>query len=336
MRLSLFPYRLQFKYPFRISHGTRTGTDVVYVKLEHDGLTAWGEATLPPYLPETQKSVTEFLTVFSTGIGNADIDAWFEKLNDVETDLSAKAALDMALWDMKARIAGKTVAKLLDINTLSYPYSTYTIGACDTQQEMQDKVNHGLNCGFEIFKLKLTNAQPEDTIKWFRTCTDKPFAVDANQAWQLPANEAAIHINDLLKPAGCLLVEQPYSKNNNTSNRELRKIASLPLYADESCQRLSDLERLRDSFDGINIKLMKCGGITEAIKMIHKARELDFKILIGCMSESSVGCSAAAQLTPLADLADLDGPWLINKDSFTGLQISNGRLLPQSLHFKGW
>lgn len=314
----------------------RTGTDVVYVKLEHEGFTAWGEATLPPYLPETQNSVMEFLTQFSKHAGDAGIETWFEKLGTVETDMSAKAALDMALWDMKAQIEGKTIGEVLGIKPVYYPVCTYTIGACQTQQEMQDKVSHGLACGFEIFKLKLTNTSPVDTINWFRACTDKPFAVDANQAWQVPVSKAADYINDLLKQAGCLLVEQPYSKNDITSTADLKKVSVLPLYADESCQRLNDLERLRDSYDGVNIKLMKCGGITEAIRMIHKARELGFKILVGCMSESSVGCTAASYLTPLADYADLDGPWLINNDPFSGMLIQNGRVHPLPLHFKGW
>lgn len=336
MRLSLHPYRLRFRYPFRIAHGMRTGTDVVYVKLEHDGLTAWGEATLPPYLPETQKTVMDFITAFYKSVGDADIEVWFEKLAAVDTDMSAKAALDMALWNMKAQQAGQTVAGILGIALADYPLCTYTIGACETEEEMQDKVSHGLACGFEIFKLKLTNASPADTINWFRASTDKPFAVDANQAWDFAVNEAAYYVNDLLRPAGCLLVEQPYTKTDLINTSQLKQVAGLPLYADESCQRLNDLERLRDCFDGINIKLMKCGGITEAISMIHKARELGFKILVGCMSESSVGCTAASYLTPLADYADLDGPWLIENVPFSGIELNNGKVAPRPLLFKGW
>lgn len=336
MRLSLYPYQLRFKYPFRIAHGIRTGTDVVYVKLEHDGLTAWGEATLPPYLPETQKSVIAFIKAFYRSVGDADIETWFEKLGEVNTDMSAKAALDMALWDMKAQLTGQTVAGILGIAPANYPLCTYTIGACETEGEMQNKVNHGLANGFRFFKLKLTGGTPVDTINWYKACTDNPFAVDANQAWDLPVTEAAYYVNDLLKPAGCLLVEQPNIKTDLINTSQLKQVAMLPLYADESCQRLEDLERLRDSFDGINIKLMKCGGITEAVSMIHKARELDFKILIGCMSESSVGCTAASYLTPLADYADLDGPWLIENDPLLGIGLNNGKVAPLPLVFKGW
>ena len=336
MRLSLHPYRLRFRYPFRIAHGMRTGTDVVYVKLEHDGLTAWGEATLPPYLPETQKTVMEFITTFYKSVGDADIEVWFEKLAAVDTNMSAKAALDMALWDMKAQQAGQTVDGILGIAPANYPLCTYTIGACETEEEMQNKVNHGLANGFRFFKLKLTGTTPVDTINWYKACTDTPFAVDANQAWDLSVTKAAYYLNDLLKPAGCLLVEQPYTKTDLINTADLKQVAGLPLYADESCQRLIDLERLRDSFDGINIKLMKCGGITEAISMIHKARELGFKILVGCMSESSVGCTAASYLTPLADYADLDGPWLIENDPFSGIELNNGKVGPRPLLFKGW
>jgi L-alanine-DL-glutamate epimerase-like enolase superfamily enzyme len=314
----------------------RTGTDVVYIKMEHEGFTAWGEATLPPYLPETQNSVMEFLTKFSKHAGDAGIEAWFEKLGTVETDMSAKAALDMALWDMKAQMEGKSIGEVLGIKPVDYPVCTYTIGACDSFEEMKNKVNHGLQNGFELFKLKLTSASPLDTIVWFRMSTDKPFAVDANQAWTIAPDKAAYFINTVFKDEGCLLVEQPYNKTDLVNTACLKALVEIPLYADESFQRLNDLERLRDSYDGVNIKLMKCGGITEAIRMIYKARELGYNILIGCMSESSVGCTAASYLTPLADYADLDGPWLITNDPFSGMLIPNGRVNPLPLHFKGW
>ncbi len=323
MKLSLYPYQLQFKFPFRIAHGVRTHTDVVYVKLEHEGFTAWGEATLPPYLPETQKSVSEFLSAFSKNISSNSIDDWFEKLNPIQTNLSAKAALDIALWDLKAQIENKTLIQFLGIRPFEFPLATYTIGV-SSFEEMKLKVEEGNKYSFEIFKIKLNGEGDEEMIRNFKKLSSKKFAVDVNQGWKTV--EEAIEKISWLKEEGCILVEQPLQKNSLEHVKILKQKSVLPLYADESCQRLSDIEKLKGCFDGINIKLMKCGGITEAHQMILRARELDMKILIGCMSESSVGCTAAAHLTPLADYADLDGPYLISNDPFEGMKIKDGRI----------
>lgn len=328
MKLSLYPYQLQFKFPFRIAHGVRTHTDVVYVKLEHENFTSWGEATLPPYLPETQKSVSEFLLEFSKNIFSNAVNDWFEKLNPVQTNLSAKAALDMALWNLKAQIENKTIGELLVVgdntnNGFYFPMGTYTIGV-SSFDEMKLKIEEGNKYGFQIFKIKLDGEKDEEHICNFKKLSDKKFAVDVNQGWKTV--EEAIGKIVWLKEEGCFLVEQPLDKNALDEMKLLKQKSVLPLYADESCQRLSDIENLKDSFDGINIKLMKCGGITEANQMILKARELKMKILIGCMSESSVGCTAAAQLTQLADYADLDGPYLISNDPFEGMKINEGRI----------
>ncbi len=329
MKLSLYPYQLQFKYPFRIAHGVRTHTDVVYVKLEHEGFTGWGEATLPPYLPETQKSVSEFLLSFSKNISSNSINDWFAKLQPVQSNMSAKAALDMALWNLKSQLENKTLGELLGIDEeREFPLGTYTIGV-SSLDEMKTKVEEAISAGFEIFKIKLNGENDEEMIRNFRSLSDKKFAVDVNQGWG-DWEEACIKIK-WLADEQCLLVEQPLSKERNNEMGLIRGKGPLTMYADESCQRLSDIEKLKGCFDGINIKLMKCGGITEAYQMILKARELDMKVLIGCMSESSVGCTTAAHLAPLADYTDLDGPYLIWNDPFTGMKIKEGRIKLNSL-----
>ncbi len=332
MRLSLYPYQLKFKFPFRITHGIRTHTDVVYVKLQHQNLVAWGEAALPPYLNETQKSVAEFLTDFTKDISSDSIEAWFEKLIPVETNLSAKAALDMALWSLKAQLENKSIEELLGIEPKNFPLGTYTIGLCDIE-EMKLKIDEATKHGFSVFKLKLNGENDEEVIRNFRKFSDKPFAVDINQGWE-NVNETIDRIS-WLKKQGCILVEQPFPKDALAEMKLLKEKSVLPLYADESCQRLSDLEKVSESFHGVNIKLMKCGGITEAHQMIVKARELGLSVLVGCMSESSVGCTAAAQLTPLADYADLDGPYLISNDPFEGMKIESGRIKTETLVSKG-
>lgn len=325
MKLSLYPYLLQFKFPFRIAHGVRTHTEVVYVKLEHEDFTAWGEATLPPYLPETQKSVSEFLLEFSKNISSKTVNDWFEKLNPIQTNLSAKAALDIALWNLKALVENRPIRELVGVgkSNNNFPFGTYTIGV-SSFEEMKLKVSEGNKYGFKFFKIKLNGENDEEQIRNFKSLSDKKFAVDVNQGWKTV--EETIEKISWLKEEGCILVEQPLDKTSLAEMKIVKQRSVLPLYADESCQRLIDIKELKDCFDGINIKLMKCGGITEALQMILKARELGMKVLIGCMSESSVGCTAAAHLTPLADYADLDGPYLISNDPFEGMKINEGRI----------
>ncbi len=325
MELSTTFYRLAFKYPFRIAHGMRTHTDVVYVKLKSRGYTAWGEATLPPYLPETEESVAHFLNHFAAQNSNLNTCADWRNalLHDTSKNMAAKAALDMALWQLQAQLESKTVSELLVFESAQFPYGTYTIGVCPID-EMQQKIAEANTIGFSIFKIKLDGLQDEEMIANYKQLCSKPFAVDVNQGWK--SIEEARHKIKWLKEEGCLLVEQPLHKDAWEDMRQLKQHSVLPLYADEACQRLADLDKVAQCFNGVNIKLMKCGGITEAYQMIVKARDLNLKVLIGCMSESSVGCTAAAALTPLADYADLDGPYLIANDAFEGMKIEEGRI----------
>lgn len=326
MKLTLYPYHLKFKYPFKIAHGSRTGTDVVYVKLEHDGFTGWGEATLPPYLPETTESVVNFIQSVEQEIVSSKLDppAIFKSI-DIKRpgNLSAKAALDMALWNLKAAIENKSLSELLEIKAHAFPLGTYTLGVSEFE-EMQMKVNDAVARGFKLFKLKLDGDNDEAMLRNYRQLSVLPFAVDVNQGWKDVA-DAARKIK-WLKDHDCIFVEQPLSKVAREEMVELKKLSTLPLFADEACQRLSDLENIKTGFDGVNIKLMKCGGVTEAFEMIKNARELNLKVLIGCMSESSVGCTTAAHLTPLADYADLDGPYLNANDPFEGMLVEDGRI----------
>jgi L-alanine-DL-glutamate epimerase-like enolase superfamily enzyme len=332
LHLSLHPYQLQFKFPFRISHGLRTLTDAVYVKLEHEGLVGWGEAALPPYLPETQKSVIEFLTTFSASLSSNSLDDWFEKLEPESKNMCAKAALDMALWDLKSQLEKKSVGELLGIEPKEARLNTFTIGI-SSFSEMQQKVREADKYGFGMFKIKLDGQNDEEMISNFKKLSAKPFAVDVNEGWSNVA-EAADKIS-WLEEEGCFFIEQPLRKDALDEMKLLKGKSSLPLYADESCQRLNDIERLGDCFDGINIKLMKCGGITEAHQMALKANALGLEILIGCMSESSVGCTAAAHLAPLANFTDLDGPYLITNDPFDGITTEFGSVEMHPLKSKG-
>jgi L-alanine-DL-glutamate epimerase-like enolase superfamily enzyme len=319
MKFHCIPYQLQFKFPFRIAHGMRTHTHVVYVRLQQDGLTAWGEAALPPYLPETQSSVIAFVNDFANHVGSLGVEECMQALQTFgEGNMAARAAVDMALWNLKAQQQGKTIAQLLEIPNAPAPLNTYTIGVCSFE-EMTLKVQDALQNGFQLFKIKLDGKADEEMISNFRKLSALPFAVDVNQGWS--DSREAMAKTEWLKGQGCVLAEQPLSKQCDAAMREIKANSPIPLYADESCQTINDLERLQESFHGINIKLMKCGGITPAFEMLKAAKALGFKILIGCMSESSVGCNAAAQLSALADYTDLDGPYLVSNDPFTCGQL---------------
>lgn len=323
MKLSLYPYHLQFKFPFRIAHGARNSTPVVFVKLQYEELTAWGEAALPPYMPETQQTVIEFLTAFAQNVGSGNIEWWFDKLSKVESNLAAKAALDMALWSMLAQMQNKTVGALLGINSDSFPQGTYTLGV-SSFNEMKIKIEEAEKNSFEIFKLKWNGSQDEEMLAHFSKLSKRAFAVDVNQGWK--SVEEAIEKIQWLQSEQCVWVEQPLPVNCLHETPKIKSAVTLPLFADESCQRISDIEKLCEGFSGINIKLMKCGGMSEALPMIKKARQLGLQVLIGCMSESSVAYTAAAQLSPLADYADLDGPYLITNDPFTGVKMESGKI----------
>ncbi len=311
MEYRIFNHQLQFRFPFRIAHGQRKHTAVVYLQLRLDGHTAWGEAALPPYLPETQSSVGHFIQSFMQAHPHEQPEQLLSILQEEQTNMPARAALDMALHSLLTQ-AKPSDSDQLSFATAPQPPSFYTIAACTSLGEMQERVVLGEQNGFTHFKLKLIDENIAPTLDWFRACTALPFAVDANQSWQ--SVDVAVAHSFTLQQHGCLFIEQPFAKDALAAQAALKWQSALPVFADESCQRLQQLPALADAFNGVNIKLMKCGGLTEAYQMIQQARVLGLQVLIGCMSESSVGCSAAASLAPLCDYADLDGPFLITND----------------------
>ncbi|MDZ4823507.1 MAG: dipeptide epimerase [Flavobacteriales bacterium] len=332
IHLDWVTHQLKFRFPFQIAHGVRTHTDVVFLRLRFDGLIGYGEAALPPYLPDNIESTIAFFEkVKHDGLELPDsIPAFMAQLNKKhEGNMPAKAALDVALWNLSARLREKSSFEKISSFHLPgvvdrgriIPH-TYTIGIC-SRDEMKLKINHALENGFQFFKLKMNGTDDEQMLSDFKSFSDLPFAIDANQGWN--DVEDAIAFSKQLETAGCVLIEQPFHKNDRVKSRRLKDEMNIPVIADEACQRLSDIDSLAESFSGINIKLQKCGGLSEAMEMISKAKSLGLKILIGCMSESSVGCNAGEALAPLCDWADLDGPWLIedNPDMqmlFSGLE----------------
>lgn len=331
MKLSFQPHTLNFRHPFKIAHGVRSSTPIVITKLECDGYTAYGEASMPPYLGESHESVCLFLKraagILATYHEIADIQTIMNEIDSLaESNTAAKASVDIALHDMKGKLSGIPCREMFNALKDQTPYSTFTLGI-DEPSVIKTKINEAAE--FKILKLKLNGIDDIQMINTIRSVTDKPIAIDVNQGWN--TKEHALKMIEWLSTQNVIFVEQPLAKDDLDSARWLYERSPLPVYADESVQRYADIEKVKDCFHGINIKLMKCTGMNEASRMIKLARELNLKVLIGCMSETSCAVSAAAQLSPLADHADLDGALLIKNDLFSGIKFMNGKIILNDL-----
>lgn len=330
MKLSWTPYDLQLVHTFTISGFSRKTTPVVLTKLEYDGLVGYGEASLPPYLGETQASVIEFLKKVDLS-GFSDPTQMEEILEYVDSiainNTAAKAAVDIALHDLVGKMLGAPWYKMYGLNRCDVPDTTFTIGI-DTDDIVKEKTREALG-RFNILKVKVGGPDDKRMIEAIRSVTDLPLAVDANQGWK--DKHHALDMIHWLSEKGVVMVEQPMSKHNIDDNAWLTERSPLPVFADESLQRLYDLERLKGVFSGVNIKLMKCTGMREAWKMKNFAEALGMKVMIGCMTETSCAISAASQLYAGMYFADLDGALLIGNDCFDGAVLEKGKLVPRDL-----
>lgn len=330
MKLSWTPYDLQLNHTFTISGFSRTTTPVVLIKIAYDGLEGYGEASLPPYLGETQASVIEFLqkvdlSGFTPSRDLEEVVAYLD--NIAEGNTAAKAAVDIALHDLVGKIEGAPWYKIRGLDRYNVPDTTFTIGI-DSDEVVREKTREALG-RFNILKVKVGGPDDKRMIEAIRLETDLPLAVDANQGWK--DRQQALDMIFWLKEQGIVMVEQPMPKHDLDNIARLTEDSPLPIFADESIQRLSDVERMKGVFSGINIKLMKCTGMLEAWKMRKLAYSLDMKVMIGCMTETSCAISAAAQLYSGMDFADLDGALLIGNDCFDGAKLENGKIIPADL-----
>jgi L-alanine-DL-glutamate epimerase-like enolase superfamily enzyme len=326
MKLTYSPHTLYFKRPFKIAHGSRDSTAIVLTELEYEGLVGYGEACLPPYLVETQESVSLFLSKASKVLNAIkypfSIETVMHQIDAIEMgNTAAKASIDIALHDLYGKLNNKPCWQLLGCNNVLTPYTTYTIGI-DEPEIIKQKLEDANT--FKILKVKLNGEHDKIVIETIRAITNKPIAVDVNQGWK--NKEEALKMVEWLANKNVLFVEQAMPKNKLDDALWLYERSPLPLFADESVQTFSDIDVVKNCYHGINIKLMKCGGMFEAKKMIDKARALNLKVLIGCMSETYCGVSAAAQLSPLVDYADLDGPLLIKNNLFNGITFIDGKI----------
>jgi len=324
MKLTFKPYDLQLRHVFTLANSSRKTTPVVLIEITYDGITGYGEASLPPYLGETQASVIEFLKKvdlerFSSPFELEDILGYVDKIADNNT--AAKASIDIALHDLTGKIMNQPWYKIWGLDKEKTPDTTFTIGI-DTDEVVKQKTREA--APYNILKVKLGRDTDKQMIEAIRSVTDKPIAIDANQGWK--DKHYALDMIYWLKEKGIVMIEQPLSKYNLEDAAWITERSPLPIFADESFQRLPDIMRLKGAFSGINIKLMKCTGMREAWKMITVARALNLQVMLGCMTETSCAISAATQLSPMVDWADLDGNLLISNDCFKGVTVVKGKM----------
>ena len=325
MHLTFEPYELKLKHVFTVSSFSRSTTPDVQVRIDYDGYTGYGEASMPPYLGQTVESVCSFLKKvdleqFPDPFCIDDILTYIDSLSD--GDSAAKAAVDIALHDLVGKIIGAPWHRMLGLNPEKTPNTTYTIGI-DTDEMVKLKTREVAG-QFKILKVKLGTPRDREMIRAIREVSDLPIAVDVNQGWK--NKKKALDEIFWLKEQGIVMVEQPMPKEMLDANAWLTERSPLPTFADEAIQRLKDIPTIKGAYTGINIKLMKCTGMREAWKMMNYARAEGMRVMIGCMTETSCAIAAAAQLSPAVDFADLDGNLLIANDIFRGTTVVDGKI----------
>lgn len=359
MNLRLHPVQLPLEYPFTIARGTTTTQSSLFVELEHEGLSGWGEVTANEYygndlmalihayqlfgnyladskvkliepeeLMKLNEPIEPMMTPISSRISgyyhpSASSMGWLHRLNEFEGNYYALSALDIASHDLFGKQHGSpTWKQLVEQWPGDAVRSSYTIGI-DSTERMLEKL--AANPGWSVYKIKLGGTDQDlELVRQLRANTDAILRVDANESWNV---EQAIRLSQQLADLGVELIEQPLPTSASRRDKlRLKQASALPIIADEDCQIESDLGRCAELYHGINVKLCKCGGLTPAARMLTKARKLGLKTMVGCMVESSVGISAAAQLLPLLDFADLDGALLLRDEPVHGIVSTGGHV----------
>ena len=324
MVLRFRPYTLQLKHVFTVAVNSRSTTPVVLTEIDYDGVVGYGEASMPPYLGESHETATAFL---------AQVDlSRFANPFDLETILTAvdgiapgnpaaKASIDIALHDVVGKLMKQPWYNIWGYDAARAPVTTFTIGI-DTPEVVKAKTKEAAE--FKILKIKLGRDTDKAMVEAIRSVTDKPLSGDANQGWT--DRQQALDMMFWLKERGFQYVEQPLPKERIDDMAWITERSPLPIIGDEGVQRLADIPKAKGVYSGINIKLMKSTGMREAQKMLHLARGLGMKVMLGCMTETSCGISAASHLSPMVDWADLDGALLISNDVFDGARVVDGKV----------
>ena len=323
MKINYWHYNLPFRFPFTISRGTKTHQSTLIVELEYFGIKGYGEAPAITYYNITVEKMIEELEKKKAMIEKfafTDPERYWHYLHHLIPDNPfLVCALDIAAWDLYGKMKRKKLYELWKLDISKNPITDYTIGI-DSIEKMVEKMREK---PWPIYKVKVGTENDIETVKALRENTDAIIRVDANAGWTV---EEALKKIPLLKELGVELVEQPLAKDDWEGMKILFEKSPLPLFADESCALENDVEKCKGFFHGINIKLTKCSGITPAKRMIKKAKELDLKVMIGCMNETTIGTAAIAHLLPLLDFVDMDGPLLLAEDIASGISYDFGKI----------
>ncbi len=329
MKISCKEFELLLKHPFSISKFTRTSTPLMLIKLELDDFVGYGEASMVPYMGESYASAQSFLKKvdfnrFKFPFNMAEIHAY---LDDLEPGNPAiKAAIDIALHDLIGKIENQALYKYFGSDPMQMPVTSYTVGI-DSPEVIKEKLLDAKQ--FKVIKVKLGRDNDKEIIETIRSVSDLPLFVDANQGWT--DKKQAIDLCYWLHDQGVVLIEQPMDKMDIDGNAWITQRSPIPIMADEAMQRIADLDKLKGAYHGINIKLMKTAGLYEAKLLIDQAKKWDMKILIGCMSETSIATLAGIALAPQCNWADLDGPWLTTNNPFDQPVLVDGKYVLNDL-----
>lgn len=325
MQLLLHPVELRLRHTFTIAHDSRDVQPTLIVELRDGDRRGFGEATATKYYGVSLQGMADALNAIRSLIESHPLDNpeqfWADLYPHLTDNPFALCALDQAAWDLWGKRQGQPLYRLWNLDPARAPLTDYTIGL-DTPARMVEKMRER---PWPLYKIKL--GRPGEDIELVRTLRQHSpalFRVDANCAWSA---EEAVEKSRLLAGLNVEFIEQPLPASDWAGARQVFEQSALPIIADESCIVESDVARCAGYFHGVNIKLTKCGGITPARRMIAQARQLGLRVMVGCMTESSVGISAIAQLLPLLDYADLDGAMLIANDPATGVTFVDGRVV---------
>lgn len=329
MKLSYRPYTVELKHAFVLSTSARKTTPIMLTEIEYEGLVGYGEASMPPYLGESHSTVAEFLSKVNLGqfknpFELEDILARVDSL--APGNPAAKASVDIALHDLVGKIMKQPWYRIWGYSAGKAPCTSFTI-AIDTPEVVRQKTKEASQ--FKILKVKLGRDTDREMIETIRSVTGVPLCADVNQGWK--DRNTALEMSHWLKEKNCVFLEQPMPREQVEDLAWLTERSPIPIIGDEGVQRLPDVYKAKGVYSGINIKLMKSTGMREARKMLDAARALGLKVMIGCMTETSCAISAASQLSPAVDWADLDGALLISNDLFAGTTVVDGRVVLSDL-----
>lgn len=320
MQLALKTYTLQLAHTFTISRESHDTQDTLIVCLSHNGKVGYGEATSNPYYGISLESMQAEIEAVRDAIEGYDIDdpeQFYTHLESLKLQNFTLCALDLAANDLYGKLKDQPLYHIWGTSNEQYPITNYTIGI-DSIEKMVEKLKEK---PWPVYKIKLGTKDDVAIVRELRKQTQSIFRIDANCAWSA---EETIKNAPMLKALGVEFLEQPLKADDWEGMRKVKAHCVLPVIADESCIVENDVDKCGPYFDGINIKLTKCGGLTPARRMIQRGKELGLKIMVGCMTESSVGISAIAQLLPQLDFVDMDGAMLLKQDIATGVTILDG------------